>query len=288
VLVGCGNDPRPASEEPAAQSGPAETSATPLPPAPIRPLPARGEATVRYTDGVVSVDAFAAPRLPLLERLSEEAGFVLIAEASDWPPLTLRIDDMAIELALPLLVGDLEYAAEWRTEKGTHRLTTLTVGAAQRPPSDSATEEGLPEGEVSAALERALDAAGEAPPSDTEAAAQAARFADADPEQRIRAALAMEAEGDGLKTLCDMLANDPDPRVRAATTASLENSEDFAAVRALVDALHDPNPEVVVEVIDSLEFAADASIVPDLEKLLAHTDLRVRQRAADAIDFFGR
>jgi HEAT repeat protein len=236
----------------------------------------------------VSVDALAAPREPLLRQLARDAEFALASDGSEWPPLTLRIDAIPLELALPRLVGDLGYDAEWQTRNGGHRLVKLTVGTDRpRAQPGGPDEVDAAAADVSATLERALEAQSAMPPSPEERAAQAALVTDPDPEQRIRAALALEPEGEGLKQLLDMLANDPDPRVRAATTASIENSEEFAAVRALVDALHDPNPEVVVEVIDSLEFAADASIVPDLEPLLGHEDPRVRQRAAEAIDFYG-
>ena len=248
---------------------------------------------LHYAAGLLDVDAYAAPRRPLLEQLAREAGFALEADTGDWPPLTLRLEAAPLELALPKLVGDLEYAADWKTVNGAHRLAKLKVGAV-RPPSsiaDAQNEDALQPGEVSAALDRALAEMRSARSGDAGATARtsdAPRIDDRDPEARMRAVLALEPEGEQLATLENILKNDPDPRVRAAATASLENSEDFAAIRSLVDALHDQDPEVVVEVIDSLEFAADASIVPDLEPLLAHDDARVRQRAADAIEFFGR
>ena len=108
-----------------------------------------------------------------------------------------------------------------------------------------------------------------------------------DPELRAQAAWDLDPEGKGLTQLIEVLASDPDPRVRIAATGSLENAETFAAVRALVDALDDPDPEVVLEVIDSLEFAGDESNVDDLAPLLLHPDPRVREAAAEAIEFLG-
>jgi hypothetical protein len=286
LLVGCGNDTL--TEAPDKASSPGATAQSAPSEQPVRPLPPRGEAKLLYANGLVTIDAFAAPRLPLLERLANDASFDLVTEASELPPLTLRVDAAPLELALPLLVGDLAYSAEWSTSHGQHRLVKLTVGAHELRTVDATSDGSLPEGEVSATLERAIAALGAEPLSETETKATAARFADPDPEQRVQAALVLEPEGEQLKTLCDLLAHDPDPRVRAAATTSLENSEDFAAVRALVDALRDPNPEVVIEAIDSLEFAADESVTRDLEPLLAHDDARVRQRAADAIEYFGR
>ena len=109
-----------------------------------------------------------------------------------------------------------------------------------------------------------------------------------DPEQRVRALLALEPEGEGLDALVRAIESDPDPRVRAAATVGLEEGEDFAALQALVGALDDPEPEVVIEVLDSLEFAGDESLAPKIEPLLAHPDARVRQAAGNAMQMLGQ
>ncbi len=243
-------------------------------------LPA-GEWQLAVANGVVSIDAVDAPRRPLLEALAQRAGFALEAAPGEWPPLTLRVDAQPLEIALPLLVGELEYTAEWTSEGGAHRLAKLVVGGP-RSVGAGADGTGMRPGEVSDALERALRELHDAPAawSEEEALRQ---LKDSDAETRIRAVLALEGEGAGLDALIGAIERDPDPRVRAAATVGLEESEEFAAVQALVGALDDPNAEVVVEAIDSLEFAGDASIVPSLRPLLSHGDARVRKAAADAI-----
>jgi hypothetical protein len=279
----CGGDDAPRAGEPAArpqQVAPAGAApgAAPAAQPGLRP----GQWQLAVANGVVSVDAVEAPRRALLEALAQRAGFTLEAAPGAWPPLSLRIDAQPLEAALPLLVGELEYRAEWASaEGGAHRLAKLVVGG---PRSDGASggAAALRPGEVSDALQRALRALrdDEAPMSEEEALR---RLQDQDPETRVRAVLALEGEGEGLKALIGTIERDPDPRVRAAATVGLEDSEEFAAVQALVGALDDPNPEVVIEVIDSLEFAGDASVVPSLKPLLAHSDARVRKAAADAI-----
>ncbi len=280
LALACGDDagsggsespPDAASEAPApAPSSDAIRTTGPLPPA--------GEWQLAFANGVVSVDAFEAPRRPLLEALAQRAGFVLEAAPGPWPPLTLRVDALSLESVLPLLVGDLEYRAEWSSEGGAHRLAKLIVGG----PRTEAAGAALRPGEVGDALQRALKALhDETDPMSEEEALR--RIEDADAETRMRAVLALEGEGEGLAALVRVIERDPDPRVRAAATVGLEESEEFAAVQALVDALDDPHPEVVVEAIDSLEFAGDASVVPSLEPLLAHPDARGRKAAADAI-----
>jgi hypothetical protein len=278
----CGEDDAPPPSEPNARPQQvAPAGAAPEATRAAQPLLPPGQWRLAVANGVVSVDAVEAPRRPLLEALAQRAGFALEAAPGVWPPLTLRIDAQPLEAALPLLVGELEYRAEWASaDGGAHRLAKLVVGG---PRSDGASgDAALRPGEVSDALQRALRALrdDQAPMSEEEALR---RLQDQDPETRLRAVLALEGEGEGLKALIGAIERDPDPRVRAAATVGLEDSEEFAAVQALVGALDDPNAEVVVEVIDSLEFAGDASVVPSLKPLLTHSDARVRKAAADAI-----
>lgn len=286
LSLGCGAEERggsgPLPTLPAAEAAAPEATARSSAVGSAGPLLPAGEWQLAFANGVVSVDAFDAPRRPLLEALAQRAGFALEAAPGEWPPLTLRVDALSLESALPLLVGDLEYRAEWASQDGTHRLARLIVGGPRAENAGAA----LRPGEVRDALQRALRALDD----ETEAMSEEEalqRLGDADPEQRVRAVLALEGESEGLAALVRAIERDPDPRVRAAATVGLEESEEFAAVQALVGALDDPNPEVVVEVIDSLEFAGDASVVPSLEPLLAHGDARVRKAAADAIRLLG-
>jgi hypothetical protein len=107
----------------------------------------------------------------------------------------------------------------------------------------------------------------------------------ADPMVRARGAWNLEPEGEPLDHLLRLAAYDPDPVVRIAALASLEEGESFAAIKGLIDALQDPDSDVVVAAIDSLEFVGDASNVRVLEPLLWHYDDRVTKAAAEAIDY---
>jgi hypothetical protein len=270
---------------PAAAPAPAASEATPG--ALDAALPAAGEWHLAFANGVVSVDAFDAPRRPLLEALAQRAGFALEAAPGNWPPLTLRLEAQPLEIALPLLVGELEYRAEWIGGDGAHRLAKLVVGG---PRDAAALVDGvaLRPGEVSDSLERALKAFADEDASEALSEEDAlALMASEDADARLRAVLALEGEGAGLAALTSAIERDPDPRVRAAATVGLEDSEEVIAIQALLGALDDPHPEVIIEAIDSLEFAADASIVPQLQPLLSHPDPRVRQAAANAIRLLG-
>jgi len=297
--------PSSASAFESAATMPSATSATP-------PLPEAGSATFRFEEGRLSVVANDAPRLPLFERLAEAAEFALETDGGDWPLLTVRFDDLVLAQALPRLVGDLTYRAEWVADEGggSHRLASLVVGervAETRSPASEGAERHNPgvapaagagaavaeplrdrrATVVGAAVTEALRDRWAPEGPELEADELLARLDDPDPEIRLRAAIEIEPEGEALDRLADLLANDPDPRVRAATAANLESAESYGAVEALVVALDDPDPDFVLEVIDSLEFAGDASNAWHLEPLLEHPDPRVREAAADAIDFLG-
>lgn len=111
---------------------------------------------------------------------------------------------------------------------------------------------------------------------------------DLDPLVRAHGVWNLKPQGESLDHLLNAAALDPDPLVRIAAIASLEEGEDFAAIRAVVEALNDPHPDVVLAAIDGLEFAGDSSNVRDLEPLLTHEDERVSEAAAQAIEYLRR
>jgi HEAT repeat protein len=108
---------------------------------------------------------------------------------------------------------------------------------------------------------------------------------DPSPQKRAAAAKKIEARGEALDELAYLLLNDPSPEVRIATTSSLEKSKDPAALAVLIGCLNDAVNAVVIECMDSLEFAGDESTVEHLAPFLQHADEGVRDTAADAIEF---
>jgi HEAT repeat protein len=125
--------------------------------------------------------------------------------------------------------------------------------------------------------------------SDPEAVEELARKLDlltsSDPQIREEAALEIEADGPGLEALVRLIYDDPDPLVRRAAAAQLEDSDTHAGVQALLHALRDTDSRVVIQAIESLEFAGDESLIPELEQLLDSRDREVRKAAEEAIEF---
>jgi HEAT repeat protein len=74
-------------------------------------------------------------------------------------------------------------------------------------------------------------------------------------------------------------------RVRAAAVSRLGEGESYGAQEGLVEALEDPDTEVVLEAIDEIAFQGDASLVASLEPLVDHADPRIAEAAGEAIAF---
>jgi HEAT repeat protein len=268
-----------------------------------QPIPSLepGAARLRYANGRVTLEANAAPVRPLLERLAAEAWFELQLEPVDWPPLTASFQDLALPEALARLIGNRDYTAHWRASAGgaEPRLELLRVGAevfadarpTGRKEREASTQAADPRakgkkssvaGAVAGSLARALR---ERPLERETQDALLEKIHDPSAQVRMEAAVELRPEGEGIRALSQLLANDPDPGVRAAATAGLEVADDPAAVGALITGLGDPDPTVVIEVLDSLEFAGDETVIPRIAPLLEHPDSAVREAAKDAIDF---
>ena len=110
-------------------------------------------------------------------------------------------------------------------------------------------------------------------------------LSDSDPEVRLRSALFVDPAGEGADRLATLLATDEDPRVRAAAASTLEDASGYTAIEALVAALDDPEPEVIVEIIEALSFAGDETLAPRIEPFLESPHEQVREAAAEAIEF---
>ena len=251
-----------------------------------------------HEDGTISAFANAAPRLAVLLQLAKDAEFLLEIHALSWETLTTELADVTLRSAVPVLVGDAEYQAEWLFDPDTnqHQLLSLTVGTdpmatpiAADIDSDVDTridpQEAAAQADESMIVKTLPEVLTQRRAMNIEQSELRKRLKDPDPRVRMEAAIEIEPEEEGLTDLVDLLLNDPNPGVRAAATVSLENTDQIAGVNALVDALNDPNPMVVVEVLNSIEFAGDESLVSKLAPLLGHTDPRVRDAAAEAMDY---
>jgi hypothetical protein len=231
---------------------------------------------VEVRDGRVTVVCQDAPRGLLLERLAREGRFELGGEL-DSQPMTLSLEAVAMEQALPAVLAGSSYRAQWRFDPAaqTTALARLEIGE----PSPTATQAAAPKNRLSESLRERIKALREKGPNEKARADAAQRReerartqADAleelrssNPEMRMEAAADIEPEGPALTPLLDALANDPDPRVRAKNAEQLGDAEGCTTALALANATGDPDPTVRKNTWTGLEMLCDESMLVQLE-----------------------
>jgi hypothetical protein len=284
LLAGAACDSR-GRETPPASSG-AAADETPLPlaqgsggePA----LPAPGVAEIWRTARGWTALANRAPRFAVLRQVADAAGVGLEVAPDMMPPegsVTLRVADVPIETILQSVLEGVAYALHYEPDPSTRApvltrvaLTGLAVG-----------------GDASA--EQATDGLAPAHPGDETPPTIVSldRLRDPDPEIRASAAEWIPLEPGSFSTLADLLRNDPSAGVRAAAAATLGDAmnkpEEREAEAALLQALHDEDPEVVLAALGALESVGDAGTARGLAFLLEHPTAEVRKAAADTIEW---
>jgi HEAT repeat protein len=85
--------------------------------------------------------------------------------------------------------------------------------------------------------------------------------------------------------MVEMLEGDPDPAVRGTAADELGYAGSFGAIEALLVGLDDPDPQVVIRVLEALESTADETLIPLLEPYLEHRDPTVREAVEAAIEY---
>jgi len=267
---------------------------------------APGESRVEIAEGRVTVVSHEAPRGLLLEKLSRSGGFELAGDP-DARPLTLDLEDQPLEVVLPALLIDLPYRAQWRATGTDHVLTRLELG--ETPAADAGTPAAAPGAQAQTtekkkaradAIREKLRAMREGRVTDEQRAELDARreekarsqadlleqLRSSTPDMRIEAVNGIEPEGPALGSLIALLADDPDARVRVAVAEQLGNADGYAAIGALVNALDDPDPTVVLQSLDSLQFIGDETLAPILkQKCGNHADPKVREACSEAAEF---
>jgi hypothetical protein len=280
------------------------------------PIPEPGTAWVEFADGRVSVLSNGAQRLAVLRQLAQRAGFELVTRDLERRALRLRIEDAALGEAFFALLRGVRYGVEYAfdADLGSHVVVRLSVGEPVEAAAEEEARPAAPDGERKSErtqrqerpewFEKLHERLSAASPEERRRLSEkhAARaeeleallldqLGDADPELRADAVFGLPIGGEGeqgverLRRVAQVLADDPDPRVRMAAAQRLGESDSRDSVASLVAALSDPDREVVLEAIEALEDIDDASVIPDLEALLRDPDPGIREAAGFAIEY---
>jgi HEAT repeat protein len=233
--------------------------------------------------------------MQVLKELAREARFEVEIHAGGGPTgsVTLRAVDVPVERALARLLGSVPYALHYEGgEAGEDaRLARVAFG------------EPGPEGGIAGELE------GSREPQPMREDRQTARrewkreppdptrleemqyedirnLEDSRTEVRIDAAESIYPDEEGVAALAEIVTDDPDPAVRVAAAETLGQAlEDPNALGALLRALRDPDPEVVIAALDGIGFIGDHTVIPELEFLRDDPNPDVRDARDDTADW---
>ena len=195
---------------------------------------------------------------------------------------TIRAVNLHTALVELLKQHPYQIIYEYDTDRQADTLARVVVGdlsAGQewvQPAPETGTTPDIPDyGMLQSATEASLTA------EDREYLAQ---LMDPSPEVRAEAAESIEPTGIALDHLASIVTSDPSPAVRIAAAETLEDSKDPRALEALIMALQDEHPEVLVEVIDALVYMENRQAIPYLQPFLEHPNEGVRDAAENSID----
>jgi hypothetical protein len=271
-----------------------------LPDVPVReknPLE-DGQYTLQYENTVYSLSANNAPQKDMIEHLASAENIELLVDDVEFKNLSLQVHKKSFFEVLPKLLAGIDYRINYTVDdpaEAKHHVQLVlgsTYNIPQRDNMEVVSIEADFEGEGDGYSFKLGDdttmstALSEASPVGPELMDYYRQNLDSpDPVYRAEAAREIIPDDQSLPKLLRLMTADKAPSVRIAATYSLENSEDPRALDALIDGLEDSDDPVVVEVLDSLEFAGSEKDIIYIEPLLAHKNPAVAQAAAEAIDY---
>lgn len=281
----------PSAPGPASVSASAAAPAGPPPPSGVPKVP-HGRLSLRNDGNGLVLWANAAPRLAALVALQAAAGFELsfAEDAALGPPLTVQLDGSSLEEALAVVLGGVPHWLRYGVAADRAETRLLAVHVGDFEPSDLPhPSASAPQRSTARDAEPRLTRGQRLERHERGQAARRRALASPDPMARADAAAWIHVDESTLPLLADALLSDPSAGVRAAAAETLSESMDDRderlAARSLIQALDDPDPEVVLAALEALESVGAPTDVPDISPLLEHPDERVREQAVDTIEW---
>lgn len=286
--VGCSSDQTP--EEPA---GEVTTIPAEVPASPDRSSSGAvtvGNLLIEISGSGVVIIASGVSQEAILYKLAERAGFELVTTRDDWEDVSQTIRAVNLHTALVELLKQHPYQIIYEYDHDNQadtlkrvvvgdplvsREKALTVAAGDCAVTTYIRSDGMLPG----AMEESMP---------EEERAYLNQLLDLSAEVREEAAESIEPTGIALDYLTTIITTDPSPDVRIAAAYTLQGSKDPKALDALIMALQDNHPEVLVEVIDVLAFLENRQAIPYLMPFLDHPDEDVRDSAEYTIEVLHR
>jgi hypothetical protein len=259
-----------------------ETGGTGRAAVPVRPAHVARDGD-RFTLRVAAI-----PAGDVLDQLAAAGDFTVreSEDAGDWRarPVALDLSRASLARAIHAVLADVPHHLhyEWESDAAPGgppwpaapvQLARVTVGTLYRQPAW-----------------RRSDARTARPGVGARGRHGSAADLDArDPDERARAVARLDPDGPELDALSLALRDDPSPAVRRTAARVLAGGRGLHTHPVLLEALDDPDPEVVVAVIEALEDAYDDHPVPEIRERVAesvqHRDDRIRAAARDFVEW---
>lgn len=294
--AGCSPDQTP----PKPTTGTANTAAAPRPVVPADPgqpantaTPVAGSSGDAGSDLIIEISASGVVIMAsdvsqevILNDLSRREGFELFTAGVAWEDVSQTIQAVNLHTALVELLKAHPYQIIYEYDRD-HKADTLKRVLVGEPGALRESLQTAAAGDI--VITSDILGAGLLPGSAEASLPEEERvylnqLLDPSAEVREDAAGSIEPKGIALDYLATIVTTDPSPDVRIAAAYTLEDSTDPKATDALIMALQDENPEVLVEVIDALTSHENRRSIPYLMPLLDHPNEDVRDAAENSIE----
>ncbi|HSC67339.1 MAG TPA: HEAT repeat domain-containing protein [Cellvibrio sp.] len=260
-----------------------EISAIPIAAIAISPQPMNDGVYLSNDKVRISVRYTQTPRLIIIQRVAEEAGFSFSLPDNafeHWQEkVTVNIDNEPVQTALAKIIGAKNFNLEVGYDATTarHKISALFLNeplneslngsnAVNTVASPVGRQELIPfEREVTEAPKPELT-------QGDEARAKRAKFFAADEKSRIALLNEMSPVGEDLHYIITSLRSDEKVSVRVAAAQRLSFGENYLAIQSLIDALSDKDEAVAKAAVNSLANLGDSSVLPVVENKLAGND----------------
>jgi hypothetical protein len=245
-----------------------------------------GDLLVEISGSGVVIIASNVSLEAVLYNLAERADFELVTTMDDWDDVSQTIQAVNLHTALVELLKQHPYQIiyEYDHDNQADSLKRVVVGD---PPVSRERALAAAAGDYTVTTDirsyGMLPGAMEATMPEEERA-YLNQLLDPSAEVREEAAEHIKPTGIALDYLTTVITTDPSPDVRIAAAYTLQGSKDPKALDALIMALQDNHPEVLVEVIEVLPSLENRRVVPYLMPFLDHPDEEVRNSAEETIN----
>jgi hypothetical protein len=278
-------------------------------PATGRAGPPLGKTQIEISGQVVTLLAANQARLlEVLETMASAAEFELLLGqlgGQESKAVSIRVENASLAETLTRMLDGIPFALDFEVDPddASSRLRSVRVGTfpvaglspkkAERPGKRSGDRRERLDTRRKERRARTIEGptaeqlAKSARLSEERAAWATTQLDNEDWEIRAEAASKVDVEDPNeLERLAYLMKNDSSANVRKSALERLSDSDSPEVIDHLLEALNDPNPEVVIEAIDEIEFEGDQTAVPKLAAgCLGHPDPTVASLCAEAIEW---